>query len=481
MRSDVAARWYIRVLIVADALLLGASFIGAALLRGTVDLLPTQPTFDADRYAMVAAALIPGLLAIFWLRGAYDRHLLLAGPEEYVRVLSACTYGIVLVVAVSYVYGSLPLVSRGWLLLFWLLAIGLVGAGRFGLRRVAHHLRRRGCFVRRVLVAGANDQGLAIANQLHSRVGQGVDVVGFVDDYVADGTRLAQNSDIDGGAGGQRFPVLGHPRDTELVVQETHADLLVVVPAALSWESQQLLVHLADTARGFIEVRVAPTHYDLSAGQVQPAPLGFVPLVRVHPTRLLGVDALLQRLVDTGIAALTLIATLPVLAAVLALGWLRGVQPLFMRQRVLGQGGLPCTLCLLNPRVSDRLMLRGLPALVAVLRGELALVGPRPVPLEEAAAYRRWTSLLLSVKPGLTGPWRLANAGVHEEERVIADIWWIRNWSIWQHLFVLGQSLRGVWRGARGQRPVHRWRADLRPRRTAAPREVEAFPMRMRL
>src|SRR5712692_11271903 len=168
MRSDDAARWYIRVLIVADALLLGASFIGAALLRGTVDLLPTQPTFDADRYAMVAAALIPGLLAIFWLRGAYDRHHLLAGPEEYVRVLSACTYGIVLVVAVSYVYGSLPLVSRGWLLFFWFLAIGLVGAGRFGLRRVAQYLRRRGYFVRRVLIAGANDQGLAIADQLHS-------------------------------------------------------------------------------------------------------------------------------------------------------------------------------------------------------------------------------------------------------------------------------------------------------------------------
>jgi lipopolysaccharide/colanic/teichoic acid biosynthesis glycosyltransferase len=481
MRSDAATSWYVRILVIADALLLGASFIGAALLRGTVELLPTQPTFEADRYAAVAAALIPGLLGIFWLRGAYDRHHLLAGPEEYVRVLSACTYGVVLVVAASYVYGSLPLVSRGWLLFFWLLAIGLVGAGRFGLRRVAQALRRRGYFIRRVLIAGANDQGLAIAHQLHSRVGQGVEVVGFVDDYVADGTRLARNARVDGGAIGQQFPVLGHPRDTELVAREMHADLFIVVPAALSWESQQSLVHLADSASGLLEVRVAPTHYDLSAGQVQPAPLGFVPLVRVHPTRLVGVDALLQRVVDTGIAALILIATLPVLAAVLGLGWLRRVQPLFMRQRVLGQGGLPCTLCLLNPRVCDRLMLRGLPALVAVVRGELALVGPRPVPLDEAAAYRRWASLLLSVKPGLTGPWRLAPAGAAEEERVLADIWWIRNWSIWQHLFVLGQSLRGVWRGARGQRPMHRWRADRRPSQPAAPAELEALPVRARL
>jgi lipopolysaccharide/colanic/teichoic acid biosynthesis glycosyltransferase len=480
MHRDRAARWYVRALVVADALLLGASFIGAALLRGTVDLLPTQPPFDAERYALVAAALIPGLLSIFWLRGAYDQHHLLAGPEEYVRVLSACTYGIVLVVAVSYVYGSLPLVSRGWLLFFWLLAICLVGAGRFGLRRIAHRLRRRGYFIRRVLIAGANDQGLAIADQLHSRTGQGVEVVGFVDDYVADGTRLARNADV-GGEVGVQFPVLGHPRDTQLVAEETQADLLVVVPAALSWESQQQLVHLADSARGSLEVRLAPTHYDLNAGQVQPAPLGFVPLVRVHPTRLMGVDALLQRVVDTGIAALVLVVTLPVLAAVLLVGWARGVRPLLVSQRVLGQGGLPRTLHLLNPRVCDRLILRGLPALVAVLRGELALVGPRPVPLEEAAAYRRWTSLLLSVKPGLTGPWRLANAEVQPEERVVADIWWIRNWSIWQHLFVLSQSLRGMWHGGRGRRQVQRWNADVCARRPLGSPDVEALPVRARL
>src|SRR5215212_4487086 len=183
MHRDRAMRWYRVALVVADALMLGTAFIGAAVLRGTVDVLPVQPSFDPGHYAAVAAALIPGLVGILWLRGAYDSHNLLAGPDEYVRVLSACTYGTLPVVGVSYVYGSLPLVSRGWLLFFWLLAIGLVGTSRFILRRVAHRLRRRGNFITRVLIAGANDQGVAIAQQLHSPAGQGIEVVGFVDDY----------------------------------------------------------------------------------------------------------------------------------------------------------------------------------------------------------------------------------------------------------------------------------------------------------
>jgi FlaA1/EpsC-like NDP-sugar epimerase len=193
MHRDHATRCYVLALVMADALLLGAAFVGAALLRGTVDILPAQPYFDPGHYAVVAVAVIPGLLGILWLRGAYDRYNLLTGPDEYVRILSACTYGTLLVVGVSYVYGSLPLVSRGWLLFFWLLAIGLVGTGRFVLRRVAHHLRRRGHFVRRVLIAGANDQGMAIAEQLHGPTGQGIEVVGFVDDYVVTCTQLTLN------------------------------------------------------------------------------------------------------------------------------------------------------------------------------------------------------------------------------------------------------------------------------------------------
>jgi lipopolysaccharide/colanic/teichoic acid biosynthesis glycosyltransferase len=344
--------------------------------------------------------------------------------------------------------------------MFWFLSIGLVGAGRFTLRRVAYALRRRGWFIRRVLIVGASDQGLAIAQQLHSPLRQGVEVAGFLDDYAASGTWVAPWQGSQRGVVGAQFPVLGHPREAQHVAAETQTDLLIAVPAALSWESQQLIVHLADARGQGPEVRLAPTHYDLDAAQLQPASLGFVPLVRVHPARLVGVDALLRAVCDVGLAAVLLVAVAPVLLAVLAVAWLRGTRPLLTRKQVLGQGAAPVTLYLLDRGVSDYLVLRGSPALLAVLQGRLALVGPRPLPVDHAADHLAWFSLLLSVKPGLTGPWRLAQPELSPGECLLADIWWVRNWSIWQHLFVLVQTVHRVWHAAPNDHPVQRWEAN---------------------
>jgi lipopolysaccharide/colanic/teichoic acid biosynthesis glycosyltransferase len=184
----------------------------------------------------------------------------------------------------------------------------------------------------------------------------------------------------------------------------------------------------------------------------------------VHPARLVGVDALLRGLVDMGLAAALVVTVAPALMAVLTVAWLRGVRPLFVSKQILGQGGIPITLYLLNPRVSGRFVLRGFPALLAVLQGRLALVGPRPLPLEEAAKHRPWFKLLLSVKPGLTGPWRLVNPELTPEERLFADVWWVRNWSIWQHLFVLAQTVYSISHGAPRDREVQRWDANMQRR-----------------
>jgi lipopolysaccharide/colanic/teichoic acid biosynthesis glycosyltransferase len=461
MASHRALRVYIALLVAADACLLALAFVGAALLRQGVDVLPVQPQFAPEHYGLVAAAVIPGLLAIFWLRGAYQPRVLLGGPEEYACIAGGCTYGTLLVVGVSYVNGSLPVVSRGWLLCFWLLAIVLVGAGRFLLRRVAYALRRRGLFVRRVLVVGASDQGLAIAQQLHGPWRQGIEVIGLLDDYVGAGTRVAPWSPTGHVHGAAEFVVLGHPSDARWIAAEVGADLLIAIPAALSWESQQTIAQLAERPPRGLEVRLAPTHYDLCAAQLQPAPLGFVPLVQVHPARLVGVDAVLCRCADLVLAALLLGLLAPAVGCAVVRAWLRGARPLLTTERVLGQHGRPVTLWLLDVGVTERLVVRGAPALLAVLRGAVSLAGPRPVPLQDAERLGCWAGVLLSVKPGLTGPWRLVSARLSAEEQLLADVYWVRNWSIWQHLFMVAHSAVSLWNRARGDRVVQRWAPGL--------------------
>jgi lipopolysaccharide/colanic/teichoic acid biosynthesis glycosyltransferase len=440
MRSQLGWRWYTGALVATDAGLLALAFVLAAHLQSSFDLLSRPVEFNEVRYGLVVIALLPGLVVVIWLRHGYARRHLLGGPEEYARVVSGCTYGTLLAVGASFLDGSLPLLSRGWLLMFWMLSVLLVGSGRFILRRVAYSLRRHGWFVQRALIAGASEQGLMIAQQLHRSGWQGVEVAGFLDDYLATGSVVtAWTTDQRRQAPGF-LTVVGHPRDARTLAAKHNCGLLIVVPAALNWESQHLLARLTGTAEDWLDVRVAPSLYDLMTSSLEPAPLGHVPLVRPHQTRIMGIEALTRAALDACIAALWLILVSPAFVWVVFGSWLRGVRPLLVRRRVLGQGNRPVSLMLLRSDVSERLLLRGVPALVAVLRGDLALVGPRPVPVDKQTAYACWIELLITVKPGLTGPWRLADPGLSAEETVMADVWWVRNWSLWQHLFVLYQT-----------------------------------------
>jgi Bacterial sugar transferase/CoA-binding domain len=435
--------WYRLALVTTDVVALGLAFAAAALMR-------ERAAFEVGPYGAVALVAIPGLLAIIWARGAYSQHRLLYGPEEYARVISGCTYGMLLVVVSSYLLAT-PMISRGWLLMFWLLGVILVCGGRFAVRRTASRLRRRGWFVRRLLVAGVGDQGLAIAEQLHMPVERGLVVVGFVDDYLGVGTPLPRVH------ASEPFVVLGHARHAHAVAKQYSCDLIIVVPAALSWESQQALARLGTSPAAALEVRLAPTAYDLTAGPVQPAPLFYVPLLRMRLARIVGLEATARTAIDCVLATILLVLGCVPAAFALARARVRGVRPLVVERPILGQGGKPITLRLLSPAVSQHLLIRGMPALWAVLRGEMALVGPRPVPVEDARAIQRWASLILTVKPGLIGPWRLASKLAADQDRVLLDVWWIRNWSLWQHLFVVAQTSLTLLRGARREQSLDRW------------------------
>jgi lipopolysaccharide/colanic/teichoic acid biosynthesis glycosyltransferase len=456
-------------------MLLTASLL-AVRLRDALDTLNLNATFDPSGYGPVAAVVIPGLLLIFWLRGAYAREILFSGPEELARVVSGCTYGVLLVVAASFLNGQGPMVSRGWLLLFWTGAILLVGASRLVLRRIASRQRQQGRFIQRVLIAGASDQGLALAQQIHGPVERGIDVVGFLDDYLPPGTPLApgERSEL-----AEHLTVLGHPREAAAVVERTGCDLLIIMPLALTWESQQAMLQLGISSSGPIDVRVVPTQYDISsdgldrrrgdrggerraprdgkpaaerrrarprdfAWSTRPAPLGYVPLLQVEPARILGQQAHVRAVVDVSIALILMIVLAPLALLAVVGARLRGVKQILVSERIMGQHARPVTLSLFNREVTNRLILRGWPAMIGVVRGDLSLVGPRPMRIEEAEQQREWAQRLLRVKPGLTGPWRLAHPAASVEDLFLADIWWIRNWSVWQHLFVLIRCARGA-------------------------------------
>jgi lipopolysaccharide/colanic/teichoic acid biosynthesis glycosyltransferase len=96
-------------------------------------------------------------------------------------------------------------------------------------------------------------------------------------------------------------------------------------------------------------------------------------------------------------------------------------------------------------RLLRRTSLDELPQLANVLRGEMSLVGPRPVPVYEAAAYVEWHYERLAALPGITGWWQVKGRGlVSFTEMVRMDIAYVRNQSLWLDIKILLATIPAV-------------------------------------
>ena len=86
-----------------------------------------------------------------------------------------------------------------------------------------------------------------------------------------------------------------------------------------------------------------------------------------------------------------------------------------------------------------------LPQLWNVLRGEMSLIGPRPIVDTETSKYKGAYKLYLRVKPGMSGLWQVSGrSNTSYQERVELDTYYVRNWSIWLDLVILARTVGTV-------------------------------------
>lgn len=104
-----------------------------------------------------------------------------------------------------------------------------------------------------------------------------------------------------------------------------------------------------------------------------------------------------------------------------------------------------------DPRITPighflrRTSLDELPQLINVIRGEMSLVGPRPVVHDELQRYGDAAPLYLEAKPGITGLWQVSGrSDTSYAERVSLDAWYVRNWSLWYDIAILLKTVSVV-------------------------------------
>lgn len=463
---------YQYALIVTDTFMLVAAFGLAYWLRfqGGITVAPEVLPF-AQRYVGLISILVPSWLSLFAVMRLYDVRQLLGGTREYSRAFNACTSGMMLVILYGFIDETI-VISRGWLVMSWLLSGLFVCCGRLLLRRYAYHLRSKGYFVSRALIIGTNEEARTLADQLKDAAYSGLQIQGFVEP----GTGIGHGMYA-------RLPVLGQLSNLQEIIKQRQVTEVIVSSTAL--DRNQLLNILRElSATPEVELRLSSGLYEAVTTTMHVTMKGSVPFMSPDRWRLSVTQLSLKRMLDLAVILFALPTLLPLFGILAVLIKADSKGPVFYRRRVLGIGGKQFDafkfrtmhvngdeILAQSPELQAKLdadhklkddpritrigrflrstSLDELPQLINILIGQMSLVGPRMISPVEAEMYGIYSADLLTVKPGLTGLWQVSGrSDLSYNERVRLDMYYIRNYSIWLDMQILFlQTLPAVIKG----------------------------------
>ena len=318
--------------------------------------------------------------------------------------------------------------------------------------------------VRNVLIVGANSTGRRISSCLERRPDSGRLVCGFLDDD----TVLDQQ-------------VLGRTGDLARVARTAFADEVILAGLHDTDLAGRLV---REACRLQLDVEIVPELFGACAAETEIEQVGDVSMICLHAEHLPAVALLLKRILDVLGATTALLLLAPIMLVIAALIKLDSPGTVFYTAQRAGRKGqlFPCykfrtmvsdadgmkDLLRRNnqrsgpffkitgdPRITRighllrRYSLDELPQLFNVLTGEMSLVGPRPHPLDDVAAYEIGHLARLDVTPGITGLWQVrARRNPSFQRGMELDREYIRTWSLGMDLRILLMTFWAVVKGS---------------------------------
>jgi exopolysaccharide biosynthesis polyprenyl glycosylphosphotransferase len=467
--------WLVRrILLLADLAGLTLAYILARLLFA-------EPAVASDHVSpVVETALFLGTLPVWIVAakiyGLYDHdeertdH---SGADDLVGVFHLITVGTWLIFAA----GMLTRLARpelARLIFFWGMAIALVTGFRAAGRAFC---RRRITYLQNAVIVGAGDVGQLVARKLLQHPEYGINLVGFLDVEPKE-----RRSDL------EHLTLLGPPDRLPGVVRAFDVERVLI---AFSNESHEETLQLIRSVKDMnVQVDIVPRLFEVVGPGMCIHTVEGIPLMGLPPLRLSRSSRLLKRTVDIALSAVSLVALAPLFAFIAVRIKLDSSGPVFFRQTRVGigdttfeiykfrtmtvgadeqkselahlniharPGGDPRMFKVVDdPRTTKfgrflrRYSLDELPQLINVLKGEMSLVGPRPLIVDEDRHVSEWARKRVHLKPGITGLWQvLGRSEIPFEEMTKLDYIYVTNWSLGGDFIILLRTLPAVFRSRR--------------------------------
>ncbi len=390
---------------------------------------------------------------------------------ELQGIFRGTTLTILLLGTVTFFQRDAEAYSRAVLIGSWVLINVSVCLGRVVLRG---YLSRCEWWGERAVILGAGSAGRAVAESLRLRPATGFRVVAILDD---DFEKLERCRTM--------APVTA-PLIAAVTLAEEYGIRCAIV-AMPNVPSAELTGIVERYASRFHHVYIIPDLFGISSLGVDARELGGILGVRVSHRLLHRTSQISKRVVDIAVASVGGVLLLPLFAVISMLIRATSRGPALYGHRRVGERGETFTAWKFrtmqddsgealrsylevhpelreewerdqklrdDPRITwvgrmlRRTSLDELPQLWNILRGEMSLVGPRPIVENEIERYGAKYSLYRRVRPGLTGLWQVSGRNnLPYAERVRLDEYYVRNWSIWLDLFILGRTLKVVLTG----------------------------------
>ena len=409
--------------------------------------------------------------ALFRMFGLYHSRRLSGAWEEVTDLLKAVTLFFGALAGIGVLF-SIRMFSPAFLLSYWAINAIVACSSRLALRSALRRIRASGRNQRNLLVVGTNSRAIAFGSRIAESPELGYRLLGFVDDDWP-GIHLFRESGFQ--------QVCDHAGLAEFLRRNVVDEMAIYLPFEFlrrDWtEIARLCVHHG------IRLRINSDVFGLKARWFAEEH-GTEHYIASYTGAGEGWPLVIKRGLDIAVSATLIVLLAPLLVAAAIAIKLTSKGPIFFLQERIGlnkrrfkiykfrtmvpdaekvmhllesrneaQG--PVFKIKADPRITPigRLLRRSsideLPQLLNVLKGDMSLVGPRPLPVRDYEGFNEdWQRRRFSVKPGITCLWQVnGRSGISFDQWMLLDLQYMDEWSLWLDLKILAKTVPAVLKG----------------------------------